>query len=126
MVRNGLFSQYAQPGPAGEDGRPGLSKLQQMLASKDPMIVAAALFAVGLEQQRLGGRGRETDVEPLPEGPLGDLPDLYVAGSASSSSGNGGYPYYGGQFSIMGPDGTFDHPGPFRRYHLFGRPHLLP
>lgn len=128
MVRNGLFSQYAQPGPAGEDGRPGLSKLQQMLASKDPMIVAAALFAVGLEQQRLGGMGRETDVEPLPEGPLGDLPDLYVPGS-SSSSGNygGGYPYYGaGQYSTMGPDGMWDHPGPFRRYHLFGRPPLIP
>ncbi|MBI3300402.1 MAG: AAA family ATPase [Elusimicrobia bacterium] len=87
VVRNGLFAGMTRSEP-NADGTPGLSKIQKMLTSQDPMIAAAALYAIALEQQRLGGRGLEPDVEPRPDAPApGDLPELYTPGSSSSSGG---------------------------------------
>ncbi|MDE2292763.1 MAG: hypothetical protein KGL53_11835, partial [Elusimicrobia bacterium] len=113
-VRTGKVAEFMRPEP-GADGAPAMSKIQRMLASKDPMTTAAALYAVALAQQRLGGRNREADLAPRPDAPPpGDFPQIYdpkASGGSVSSGGSsaGGVPYHPGDWDFDVPAGPLSH-----------------
>ncbi|MFI5345795.1 MAG: AAA family ATPase [Elusimicrobiota bacterium] len=89
LIRSGKFAEYARPA-LGPDGAPLPSRLQQMLLEKNhPMMVAAALRAIGL--------ARDPSVKGKTGADGAAVPAIdHAAPPASGGSGgyHGGYPDY--------------------------------
>ncbi|PJA18817.1 MAG: hypothetical protein COX66_00040, partial [Elusimicrobia bacterium CG_4_10_14_0_2_um_filter_63_34] len=90
VVRTGLIGRYLRK-ERGEDGELKPSKIERMLASTNPMAVAAALHAISLAQGGLGGHGVEGEeaYDRADRGERGDLIELDTSAPPASSGGYG-------------------------------------